>query len=237
MYCQNCGQQIASNVKFCNFCGNRQEEVEVEKQVSRTKVTISKNEKVPPPRATISNYLTIITIGAVGTLLASYVFYLISRYIELELHTFSLLFIIPFGGVLIGCAATAGLGLVSRHFRPLPKLFGYVFALILGIIGFLGIYAFQYANTTYKGEHISAYEIDGTQVTFTKYMDLMLNTPQDQYVKFGRRVRQADFQSSPGMNKYGFYSNLVVSAIGALGVASMIYADPEKQRIKHHTER
>lgn len=149
-----------------------------------------------------------------------------------ELHSFTFFFIIPIGALLVGAAAASGLflGLLKDN-KPVTKQH-YILGLILGVVAFYGIYYVDYKTTyvtenkeisyTFEGDPISYYEIDGEQITFSKF--LKLSNGGSQFYFRGRPIGE---EVDPGetANSFFFYLNVVAAALAGAVVGLTIVGD------------
>ena len=117
-----------------------------------------------------------------------------------HLQTFSILFIIPVGGIAagIGCGAGMFYGLILNGRRP-QKL-DYLISVGLALAGFVGVYLGLYLSTyvtpngevnhTFQGDHISTftYKDTGEPVTFLAYLLRDIASRQSTFFVGSRRI-------------------------------------------------
>lgn len=127
-------------------------------------------------------------LSFVGTIVVVVLFNHITGW---ELNSFSLWFIIPVGGLLVGAAAASGLfyGYLKDN-KPVGAR-EYIIGILIGLTAFYGINYVSYLTTyvdqnneinySFKGDPISSYEIDGEPITFGKYLDISKTSQQSIY--------------------------------------------------------
>jgi ribosomal protein L40E len=159
-------------------------------------------------------------IGFVGTIFA---FVLVNNITGYELQSFHLWFIIPIGALFVGAGAVSGIyyGHLKSN-KPLGKK-EYLIGTILGLLALQGIFYVSYLttyvtpdneiNSWFNGDHISTYEIDGEQITFSKWMELSQSSGESQVFFRGRPVGEG-VETGETVNKFNFYLNFLGAAVG-----------------------
>jgi len=170
------------------------------------------------------------TIGLVLTVI---IIVLFNHLTGFELHSFTLLFIIPVGGLLVGAMSSAGMFYgYLRYNKPVNKNH-YLLGALLGAVAFFGIYYVSYLTTyvgpdneinySFKGDPISYYEIDGEQITFSKYLQLTKQAKSHFYFR-GRPVGE-DVNTGEGTNTFFFYLQLLSAVLAGVCVGLVIVGD------------
>lgn len=163
-----------------------------------------------------------------------------------EIHSFSLFFIIPVGGLLVGAGASAGFfyGQIKYH-KPIRKN-QYLIGALLGFIAFFGVYYVSYLTTyvapdneinySFEGDHISNFEIDGERITFSKYLEIN-NQAESQFYFRGRPIGEG-IETGGIVNSISFYLQLLASILAGAGVGLVMVGDKKYcDKCKRYTEQ
>ncbi|MFA7676259.1 MAG: hypothetical protein WCY28_02520 [Candidatus Shapirobacteria bacterium] len=163
-----------------------------------------------------------------------------------EIHSFSLFFIIPVGGLLVGAGASAGFfyGQIKYH-KPIRKN-QYLIGALLGFIAFFGVYYVSYLTTyvapdneinySFEGDHISNFEIDGERITFSKYLEIN-NQAESQFYFRGRPMGEG-IETGGIVNSIFFYLQLLASILAGAGVGLVMVGDRKYcDKCKRYTEQ
>ncbi len=187
--------------------------------------------------------ITSTILGFIGTILLIVLF---NHLTDFQLHSFTLWFVIPVGGVLVGMGASSGLFLGHLWAnKPLAKK-QYLVGALLGLLAFVGIYYVDYLTTyvspekeinySFKGDPISDFEIDGQQITFGKYLDLQNSSSKQQFYFRGRPVGES-FETGAATNYFFFYFQLIVSALAGAVMGLVIIGNKRYcQNCKKYTK-
>lgn len=182
-------------------------------------------------------------IGFLATIILIVLFNHITGF---ELHSFSLFFIIPVGGLLVGAGASVGFfyGRIKYH-KPIRGN-QYLVGALLGLTAFFGVYYVSYLTTyvapgneinySFKGDHISNFEIDGEQITFSKYLELN-NQAESQFYFRGRPIGEG-VEMGETANSIFFYLQLLASILAGAGVGIIMVGDRKYcDNCKRYTEQ
>lgn len=132
--------------------------------------------------------------------------------LDFQLHSFSLLFIIPVGSLALGALASFGYfrWLIKQGYKPSGG--NYLFGLLLAVVTMFGIeygeYMITYVspdheiNYKFEGEHISHYALNdsGDPVTFIGYYSYKLDNNSVTISNRGNRSNGVTVDTSRGMS-------------------------------------
>ena len=234
MFCENCGSEVSKNAKFCGSCGARIENNHTVKQTPKPKVHDTYKKENTSDNTSI--IVTAILAGIGTTVLTTVLIFLFNKWTEFQFHTFMLWVIIPVGGAIVGALSSLGFFLVLHNKKVKPTKALYFTASVLAVISFMGINYAEYTDTYYEGEHISNYEYEGVQLTYFNYLNYDLNTPKEHTLSYrGRTSSGVTYESSTVQNKWIFFSNLALAALGAFITGGIIFEEKDNRHLKHHT--
>lgn len=169
-------------------------------------------------------------LGFIGTIL---IIVLFNHLTGFELHSFTFFFIVPLGGLLVGAAAASGLFYGHlRYNKPVNKNH-YLLGAALGVVAFFGVYYVSYLTTyinanneinySFDGDPISYYEIDGEQITFSKYLEISKNAKSQFYFR-GRPVGD-EVEAGVGFGTLMFYLHILAAAVAGAVVGLVVVGD------------
>lgn len=150
-----------------------------------------------------------------------------------EFNSFSLFFIIPIGGLFVGAGSSVGLfsGLLFTN-KPVNRNH-YLLGAALGFIAFWGIYYVSYITTyidtkgevnySFQGEAISNYEIEGEEISFSKFLNISKNT-ESQFFFHGRPIGDG-IDTGGGFGNFMFYLHLIAAMLAGAFVGLSIVGD------------
>lgn len=160
-------------------------------------------------------------VGFVGTILAVVLINNITGY---ELQSFHLWFIIPIGALFVGAGAVSGIyyGNLKAN-KPIGKK-EYLIGIVMGLLALYGIFYASYLttyvtpdkeiNNWFNGDHISTYEVDGEQITFSKWLQLSEGSGKQQIFFRGVPVGEG-IETGETVNNLYFYLNFLGAAVGS----------------------
>ncbi|MBP2024156.1 ribosomal protein L44E [Clostridium punense] len=175
-----------------------------------------------------------IFFGLISLLLTILADYLIMAFIGISVHSFTLWFILPIGGAILGAFCGKGIFLYLKHANIKATAKHTITSAILAFIGFWAINYFAYfstyvddesINNTFKGEHISNYMYNDTEpFTFKNYLEFQFETSES-VVSVGGHSSGSSISFGKGYNKTSFYITMLGFIIGGLTVGSTVVGD------------
>lgn len=187
--------------------------------------------------------ITIFTV--VGFAATVMIVVLFNHLTGIELHSLTLLFVIPMGGLLVGAAAASGMfvGYLEYH-KPISKN-QYLLGAVLGVFAFLGVYYVSYITTyvtsdneinySFKGDPISSYEIGGQPITFSKFLEIGKQA-KSQFLFRGVPVG-GGVDTGGTVGSFLFYLQLLAAATAGAAVGLAIVGDKKYcEKCKKYTE-
>lgn len=176
----------------------------------------------------MTNIFTV--FGFIGTVILVVLFNHLTGF---DLNSFTFFFIIPLGPILIGMGAAAGFFYGRfRYNKPVNKNH-YLLGAVLGVAAFFGVYYASYLTTyvstdkeinySFNGDPISSYEIDGEQVTFSKYLEISKNA-KSQFYFHGRPVG-GEVDTGGVLSTILFYLNILAATVAGAAVGLVIIGD------------
>ena len=141
-------------------------------------------------------------IGIISTIIIAFVF---NHIFGVELQSAALYFILPVGGLYVGIGGASGL-FYSYFQNNKPITYRqYIFALLLAVITFYGIY---YASYLTSGNHLN---------TFQQYLELQRSSGE---VLIGIRgvVSPTGIPTGNVINTISFYLQLFGALLGSIGI-------------------
>lgn len=165
-------------------------------------------------------------LGLIGTVIIVVLFNHVTGW---EIQSFSFWFIIPVGAILVGASAGAGLFYGYLKYNKPVKGFEYLVGALIGLSAFFGIYYVSYMTTyidaekninySFNGAPISSFELEGEQITFSRFMELTKSTKREFYFH-GRPVGEVDTGDTG--SSFLFYLQVLVATLAGAGVGLLI---------------
>lgn len=223
MFCTNCGKENEGDSKFCVFCGaeNSKKHInEAPNQIQSEEIRITNNSRDNQSLITLKSIVLLLVSSIITVVLTS----LISIWLNFSIYSFSLWFIIPVGGALVGFCGTLGYyyGLYKSNVKFSFK--HYALGTIFGLISYLGIFYFNYSityldsnnnvNFNFEGDPISSFVLDGVPITFLRYIEIteFVASTHTIYTKYNHG--NTSYEASADQNKIEFYLRLIASLVG-----------------------
>jgi len=203
--CPQCGTKLEIKSKFCPSC---------EKSLQTSEET-PKEKKVPTPYV----------FGLIGIVLSVAIALGLLSLGDFELYSFSLWFVFPIGGIVLGIISTSVYfwRIVKKGFKPSKH--HYIIAAAMAMLTFFiiqfGEYRMTYVdegkeiNHQFNGDHISNYmDQDDNAFTFTYYVAYKLNNSNSSLMYRGMEISEID--SSAGYNLFSWILDLAGFLLGGL---------------------
>lgn len=158
--------------------------------------------------------ITIYTLlGIVSTIIVALLF---NNIFGVELQSFALFFILPVGGLYVGIGGASGLFYSYFQNNKLITYRQYIFALLIALITFYGIY---YASYLISGDHIS---------TFQKYLELQMSSGEN-LIGVGGVVSPIGIPTGKIINTISFYIQLLGALLGSVGIGMYFHMKLDKK--------
>lgn len=187
--------------------------------------------------------------GLIGSIATAIVVVLFNQWTGWEIHSLSILFIIPIGGILLGMGGAGGFFLGRRLTNTKMLKIDYIIAIALGLLTFFGVNYIAYINTYISVDSNDEIKIlnqfsqptDYTSISqfisFGDYMN-MINSSSTHQFRYKGAVKVGDeFEVGETTTTILFYIQLLGVILGSLAMALFLadskYCDKCKKYYKN----
>lgn len=187
--------------------------------------------------------------GLIGSIATAIVVVLFNQWTGWEIHSLSILFIIPIGGILLGAGGAGGFFLGRKLTNTKMLKIDYIIAIALGLLTFFGVNYIAYSNTYISVDSNDEIKIlnqfsqptDYTSIsqfiTFGDYMN-MINSSSTHQFRYKGAVKVGDeFEVGETTTTILFYIQLLGVLLGSLAMALFLagskYCDKCKKYYKN----
>lgn len=187
--------------------------------------------------------------GLIGSIATAIVVVLFNQWTGWEIHSLSILFIIPIGGILLGMGGAGGFFLGRKLTNTKMLKIDYIIAIALGLLTFFGVNYIAYINTYISVDSNDEIKIlnqfsqptDYTSISqfisFGDYMN-MINSSSTHQFRYKGAVKVGDeFEVGETTTTILFYIQLLGVILGSLAMALFLadskYCDKCKKYYKN----
>lgn len=187
--------------------------------------------------------------GLIGSIAVAIVIVLFNQWVGWEIHSLSILFIIPVGGILLGAGGAAGFFLGIKLTNTKILKIDYIIAIALGLLTFFGVNYIAYTNTYISVDlndkikilnqfsQPTGYTSISQFISFGDYMN-MINSSSTHQFRYRAAVKVGDeFEVGETTTTILFYIQLLGVILGSLAIALFLadskYCDKCKKYYKN----